>query len=79
MSSIASADKTGETVSEYGNARVTLTLKIDRVMRENAPADWRGDEVREKQVLNALFPLLNRNREATLALFAIIKNSRGYE
>lgn len=78
MSSIASADKTGETVSEYGNARVTLTLKIDRVMRENAPADWRGDEVREKQVLNALFPLLNRNREATLALFEIIKNSRGY-
>ena len=79
MSSIAAADKTGETVSEYGNARVTLTLKIDRVMRENAPADWRGDEVREKQVLNALFPLMNRDREATLALFAIIKNSRGYE
>jgi type I restriction enzyme R subunit len=58
---------------------VTLTLKIDRAMRENAPADWRGDEVREKQVLNALFPLLNRHREATLALFEIIKNSRGYE
>jgi type I restriction enzyme R subunit len=79
MSSLVSTDKTGETASDYGNARVTLTLKIDRAMRENAPADWRGDEVRKKQVLNALFPLLNRNREATLALFEIIKNSRGYE
>jgi type I restriction enzyme R subunit len=43
-------------------------------MHEQAPAGWLGDETREKQVLNALFPLLKRDRKATLAIFEIIKN-----
>jgi type I restriction enzyme R subunit len=47
-------------------------------MREQAPAGWKGDQTREAQVLNVLFPLLNRNREATLALFELIKNQPGY-
>jgi type I restriction enzyme, R subunit len=29
-------------------------------------------------VLNALFPLLGRNRAATLALFEIVKSQPGY-
>jgi len=45
---------------------------------ERAPAGWKGDQAREAQVLNALFPLLNRNREATLALFELAKNQPGY-
>jgi len=64
--------------AEYGEERVGLALEIDRVMRERAPAGWKGDQAREAQVLNALFPLLNRNREATLALFELIKNQPGY-
>jgi type I restriction enzyme R subunit len=28
--------------------------------------------------LNALFPILDRDREATLAIFEIIKNQQGY-
>ncbi len=55
-----------------------LALSIDRVMREQAPAGWKGDDTREKQVKNALFPLLNRNKAATLALFELIKNQAGY-
>jgi type I restriction enzyme R subunit len=55
-----------------------LALEIDRVMRERAPAGWKGDQAREAQVLNALFPLLDRNREATLALFELVKNQPGY-
>jgi type I restriction enzyme R subunit len=47
-------------------------------MREQAPAGWKGDQAREAQVLNALFPLLNRDREATLALFELVKNQPGY-
>ena len=47
-------------------------------MREHAPAGWKGDEAREKQVLNALFPLSARDRQATQALFEIIKNQPGY-
>jgi type I restriction enzyme R subunit len=37
-----------------------------------------GDQAREAQVLNALFPLLNRDRDVTLALFELIKNLPGY-
>jgi type I restriction enzyme R subunit len=58
--------------------RAALALEIDRTMREHAPAGWKGDQAREAKVLNALFPLLDRNREATLALFEIIKNQPGY-
>jgi type I restriction enzyme R subunit len=63
---------------EYGDERLKLALEIDRVMRERAPAGWKGDQAREAQVLNALFPLLDRNREATLALFELIKHQPGY-
>ncbi len=59
-------------------ARAQLALQIDQVMRENAPAGWKGDQAREAQVQNGLFPLLNRNREATQALFELIKNQPGY-
>jgi len=62
----------------YGNERIELALKIDRVMREQAPAGWKGDQAREAQVLNALFPLLDRDRAATPALFELIKNQPGY-
>ena len=58
--------------------KADLVLDIDRAMRENAPAGWVGDETRESQVLNALFPLLNRDRTATRAIFDIIKNQSGY-
>jgi type I restriction enzyme R subunit len=67
-----------ESSSEYGDERLRLALAIDRVMRERAPAGWKGDQAREAQVLNALFPLLNRDREATLALFELVKNQPGY-
>jgi type I restriction enzyme, R subunit len=63
---------------EDGEGRARLALDIDRVMRERAPPGWKGDQAREAQVLNALFPLLNRDRDATLALFELIKNQPGY-
>ena len=55
-----------------------LALKIDQAMREHAPAGWKGDETREKQVLNALFPIMARDRTATQAIFEIIKHQGGY-
>ena len=61
---------------EEGKAK--LALEIDLTMREKAPAGWKGDDTREKQVLNALFPLLARDREATQAIFEIIKHQPGY-
>ena len=60
------------------NERATLALEIDRALRESAPASWKGDPPREKQVLNALFPLMARDRTATQAIFDIIKNQENY-
>ncbi|MHB8895075.1 MAG: type I restriction endonuclease subunit R [Candidatus Geothermincolia bacterium] len=70
--------RAAEPRADYGNKLVELALEIDRVMRERAPAGWKGDQAREAQVLNALFPLLDRDRESTLALFELIKNQPGY-
>ena len=58
--------------------KALLALKIDRAMKTEAPAGWKGDPAREPQVLNALFPIMSRDREATQAIFEIIKNQRGY-
>jgi type I restriction enzyme R subunit len=69
------------TVFEYPSLeddRAALALRIDRAVREGAPAGWKGDQAREAQVLNALYPLMDRDREATLALFEIVKNQPGY-
>ncbi len=61
-----------------GDKLAKLASEIDRVMRERAPAGWKGDHAREAQVLNALYPLLDRNRAATQALFDLVKNQPGY-
>ena len=58
--------------------RATLALAIDRAVREQAPAGWKGDETRERQVQNALYRLLSRDRAATEAVFSIVKNQPGY-
>lgn len=62
-----------EPQAPYGDPHTHIALRIDRAMREQAPAGWRGDDAREKQVLNALFPIMNRNRAATMALFDFLK------
>ena len=60
-------------------AKAELALGIDLAVCEHAPAGWKGDQAREAQVLNAVFPILGRDREATLAIFEIIKNQPGYQ
>jgi type I restriction enzyme R subunit len=68
----------GEESETDQKERAALALALDRAVRENAPAAWKGDDAREKQVLNTLFPLLGRDRAATQAIFAIIKQQPGY-
>ncbi len=63
---------------EEDEAKAELALAIDQAVREGAPAGWKGDQAREAQVLNALFPILGRDREATQAVFEIVKNQPGY-
>lgn len=57
---------------------LALALALDKAIREMAPAGWKGDPAREAQVSNAIFPIMNRNRAATAAIFQIIKNQPGY-
>jgi type I restriction enzyme R subunit len=71
-------DSIGDDSMQIGRDLAELAVQIDLVMRERAPAGWKGDQAREAQVLNALFPLLDRNREATRALFELVKNQPGY-
>jgi type I restriction enzyme R subunit len=63
---------------EHTDELAQLALELDMAVRENAPAGFRGDPAKEAQVLNALFPIMNRDREATAALFEIIKHQSGY-
>ena len=60
--------------------RAELALALDRAVREKAPANWKEDieGPRGIQVLNALFKLMSRDREATQAIFAIVKSQTGY-
>jgi type I restriction enzyme R subunit len=60
--------------------KANLALKIDYAIRERAPAGWQDDPdgPRGKQVLNAIYPLLGRDRKATEAVYKIARKQRGY-
>ncbi len=78
LAMVRGGDKVAEPMPDAVDKLTDLALEIDRTMRERAPAGWKGDQAREAQVLNALFPLLGRDREATLALFELVKHQAGY-
>ncbi|MDZ4099735.1 MAG: hypothetical protein U1E13_13705, partial [Methylophilaceae bacterium] len=58
--------------------RAALAIAIDQAISKNAQSGWKGDETRERQVKSLLYPMLNFDPKATLALFDIIKNQTGY-
>jgi type I restriction enzyme R subunit len=62
------------------DGKANLALAIDQAMREKAPAYWKEDVDGPKggQVRDALFKIMSKDREATLAVFDIIKNQPGY-
>lgn len=55
--------------------RAELAMQLHETLYAEAPANWKGDETREKQVKNALYPKLARDKKATEALFDMIKNN----
>jgi len=59
--------------------RAELALELHQTVCAEAPANWKGDETREKQLMNAIYPKLARDRKATQAIFEIIKNQPGYK
>lgn len=58
--------------------RAKQALTIDLAMRDQAPAGWKGDQAKESIVKNFLHKLLSKDKEATLAVFEIVKNQPGY-
>jgi type I restriction enzyme R subunit len=58
--------------------RLNLALKLDLLIRDEAPAGWKGDEVKERVVQNLIHRALGKSREATLAVFELVKNQPGY-
>jgi len=70
--------QTAEPPAAYGDECLSLALTLDQAIRNKAPAGWKGDPAREAQVLNAIFPIMKKNKAATLAIFEIIKNQPGY-
>ena len=58
--------------------RAKLALRIDQAMREHAQAGWKGDQAKESVVKSFLHELLNKDRNATLAIFEIVKQQPGY-
>ena len=64
--------------------RAELALRLDLAMREHAPAGWKQDAQstelgpRARVVVNALHLIMSRDKEATEAIFEIIKNQPGY-
>ena len=72
------ADSLAGTSAGNEEELVRMALDIDRVMNEQAPANWKGDQAKEAQILNALYPLMNRGGQTTRALFELVKNQPGY-
>jgi type I restriction enzyme R subunit len=78
------ADPMSSVMQEEGpdviQKHAALALEIDLTMREQAPAGWKEDidGPRGRQVLNALYPLMAKNKVATQRLFDIVKNQPGY-
>lgn len=63
---------------EEADERAALALKLDQAVRENAPAGWKGDTTRKGQVGNALYPIMGKDKQATLAILNIITEQSGY-
>jgi type I restriction enzyme, R subunit len=80
FNNLASIDATTFHCPEEPEAKAAIALELDQVMQSSAPAGWKNDldGPRGKQVINALFPIMLRDRTATQAIFDIIKNQEGY-
>ena len=78
---LATLPTDGRFVLPQGEAALAeLTLKLDGAMQAQAPAGWKDepDGPKARQVQNALFRLLDKDRAATLALFELLRHQAAY-
>jgi type I restriction enzyme R subunit len=55
----------------------TLALKIDKIVKEVRPDDWRGVQARENEIKRAIYGIVNDTNEVE-RIFTIIKAQREY-
>ena len=58
---------------EDAETRATLALDMEAALEKEAPSAWRGVHARENRVKALLYPFLQKDETATLALFELIK------
>ena len=57
---------------------LSLAQQIDAKVREVKPADFRGNEMKERTIMGALLPLLDNDEAEVVRLFEIIKRQSEY-
>lgn len=62
----------------HGSELINMAAKIDTLMHTGVPADWKGDEIKERAVQRALLDALDGDREAMRKLFELVRNQPGY-
>jgi len=62
----------------YNDRLVDLALKIDKTMLTEAHAEWRTHIIRERNVKNLLYKLMNKNVDSTLKLLELVKTIPKY-
>ena len=67
-----------EYVARAEKGEEVIIMRHNKPVAKIVPLHAKGDPAREAQVLNAIFPIMKKNRAATQAIFEIIKNQPGY-
>ena len=60
------------------DVREAKVLALDRAVRRVKKADWRGNRLKEREVLNAIHSELGGNESLVNAIFEIVKAQRDY-
>lgn len=74
----ADAERVEEERVWHASELIDKAVKIDTAMRTGVPADWKGNEIKERAVRTTLLRLVGNDREAMLRLFELVKNQSGY-
>lgn len=69
---------TNEDRTLHPSELVSKAVQIDTAMRTDVPADWKGDEIKERSVKSTLLGIVDGDRDAMLELFELVKNQPGY-
>lgn len=62
----------------HASELISKAVRIDDAMRMGVPADWKGNEIKEREVRRTLLGLVDGDRDVMLKLFDLVKNQPGY-